>query len=309
MENWDYEKLTNKKLNEIKKDIKSKLLPKEWNTVKESGKDAYDYFNTFDLKSDKLFKGHNTANASIGGFENRTNLANVFYTATEQGRNPLTTLYSSAFAHGLNIREFNNEIDVMNKAKELKEKFNNKDYPNITYIGDLTKLTDNKIFNALMVSKYSNSINFNSQKEMNEYIENEKEKNEIFGLVSYKGHHQFFKIYNFEHFENTINKNIINTEEQSEEVLANVKMQALTKKELKEFFNNNQKDNLPPCKFMNYSFPTEEEIVAINSNQLNKILESINTESKTIENNNRESLYKEKILQILNSSNHTLKLK
>lgn len=343
VEDFDFEKHTNKQLKELKPNLSNtRLFPKGWQEIKSSKKSAYDYFESFDLESDNLFEGHNSSSAGANSFNQRVNLAHVFYSDSEQRQNPLTTLYSAAFAHGLILKSHNNSLQLIDEIESIKAKYNNTDYPSATYLDNLLSVSSNKIFKALMVDKYINTKPYTSQIELDSYIENINESNILYGNVcldlninkskyTYSG---IYKIYSMEHFQNKIKESIkdwfsnepFKEKINFEQIESSISFAYCSKDKFKALAQiNNSNDNsfvieygdIPP--FLSYSFPTDKELIKINADKTKKMLSSFmdiakkSETTKTPSQTNIESLtkhqYKEQILSILNSDIPTIKLK
>lgn len=344
IKNWDYSKFSEKVTRELK-NTEFKALPKGWQEVENSGKDAFSYWNSFTLNNEKLFKGHNSDSAGAPGFHGRINLAHTYYGDKEQGRSPLYNLISSALAHGLTIQEHNNCVIVQQEAQKLKDKFSTDEYKKITYLGDLKDLSENKLFKALMIDKYGfNDIKeYHSQIELENYIETIKDKNEIYGLVeiNFSGNDDYYyqgfkiqKIYSLEHFEKQIKENVTQwfegekykdiyysdnncTPVREDEIVNALTFKQLTKKEALSIksslntFTYGTHEN-----FMDYQYPSNEEIVAMNAQSMKESLQQLMSSIKAPsvearkQEENRHKLYSDKIGEVLTvTTKKQLKLK
>lgn len=336
LKTWDYSKFTEKLTRELK-NTEFKVLPKGWAEVEKSGEDAFSYWDSFTLKTEKLFKGYNSDSAGAPGFHGRINLAHTYYGDKEQGRKPLYTLISSAVAHGLTIQEHNNVVTIQKEAQKLKNKFSTDEYKKITYLGDLKDLSDNKLFKALMVDKYGykHTQEYHSQDELENYIQEIKDKHEIYGLVEirFSGNDDYYyqgfkiqRIYSLEHFEKQIKKNVQEWFEGEEykdiyysdnnctpvtedEILNALSFKQLTKKEAEII-----KSSLGTLRygtheeFMDYQFPTNDEIIAMNAasmkQHMKELMSSIKTPSDEVKQKeeNRHKFYSDSIWAILNDT-------
>lgn len=323
---FSFEKETNKKLNEFfKLNPKEKIQPKGFEEAIKSGKDAYDLFASFSLKSDNLFKGHDSTSAVVGGFHQRANLANTFYDVTSQNQKVHNVLYQAAFSHGMIIASHNNAVSVLKTFKELKKTYTNKNFPGITYIGDLTKISNNPLFNVLMIEKYQTEKPYSNQEQLNAFLESEKDRVFKYGMASFNfidnkgdGHVGFLfqKVYNIEHFEKQIKEKIDVFFNQNHD-LPFSKQMFVSSFKIKEFSRlafNTLKTNMKAINedklqegesypFLEYNFPSKEEIAADNSKKLRESLTNKMKSGKADLNedsaqNNSESLEEKYLLNV-----------
>lgn len=333
LKNWDYSKFTEKLTRELKNN-EFKVLPKGWQDVEKSGKDAFSYWDSFTLKTEKLFKGYDSDSAGSPGFHGRINLAHTYYGDKEQGRKPLYTLISSAVAHGLTIQEHNNVVAIQKEAQKLKNKFSTDEFKKITYLGDLKDLSDNKLFKALMVDKYGykNKQEYHSQNELESYLQDLKDKREIYGLVEicFSGNDDYYyqgfkiqRIYSLEHFEQQIKENLNtwfegkeykdiyysdnnSTPVTKDEILNSLSFKQLTKKEAETIKNSlNSLQYGTHEEFMDYKFPTNDEIIAMNADSMKKHMKALMSSIKTPSDEtkqkeeNRHKFYSDSVWSIL----------
>lgn len=334
MNDWNYSKNTESLTKSIKSTVSFKeILPKGWQEVQDSGQSAFEKFEYFNLKEDKKFKGYNSDSAGAPGFHERINIAHTYYGDSEQGRTPLYTLVSSAFAHGLTMRQHNNTLEVLKEAKRIQEVFSKPEFNKPTFIGDLNSLSDNTLFKDLMLDKYSinDKKEYNSQSELEAYIKEKNENKYIYGMVTWNMYgsddyrHTGFKIhkiYSLENFEKQIKDNVEayfaeeNYQEiyysdnnfstvSKNEVLSSLTFKQISQKEFNVFKNNlgghdsvqygDTKD------FMDYNYPTKKEIIALNAEHIKNLMNSLSSETPTEkkETDNREQLYHEALTQLL----------
>lgn len=336
LKTWDYSRFTEKLTRDLKNNT-FKILPKCWSEVEKSGEDAFSYWDSFTLKTEKLFKGHNSDSAGAPGFHARINLAHTYYSDKEQGRKPLYTLISSAVAHGLTIQEHNNSVAILKEAQKLKDKFSTDEFNKITYLGDLKELSQNKLFKALMVDKYgfNDQPEYQSQIELDDHIQEIKDKNEIYGMVKFDFTgsddycYQGFKIqriYTLEHFKKQIKQNVSEwfegntykdlyysdnnfTPVTEEEILNSLSFKQLTKKEVEVIKSSLESLSYGTHEtFMDYTFPTNDEIIAMNSKSIQEkmkdLLSSVKEPSPEVQKKeeNRHKIYTDSIWKILNES-------
>lgn len=334
LKDWNYSKNTEALTKFIKPTVSYKeILPKGWKGVQDSGESAFEHFDHFNLKDDKKFKGYNSDSAGAPGFHERINLANTYYGDSEQGRSPLYTLVSSAYAHGLTMREHNNTLEIFKEAKKLREHFSQEEFNKPIFISDLTSLSNNTLFKALMLDKYSltDKREYNSQAELEAYIKDKNENKYIYGMVTWSmlGSDDYYhtgfkiqKIFTLEHFEQQIKNNVeqwfsedsykeiyysdnnFSTVEK-DDILSSLKFKQLSQKEFnvlqtviggKETIQYGDTEN-----FMNYTYPSKKEMVAINAEHIKNLLSGLTSETpkETTERDNREEIYNEALANIL----------
>lgn len=341
LQDWNYEKNTRSVTNMVKSSfIHSKNFPKGWQQVVDSNKSAFEYFDHFNLKEDKKFKGYNSDSAGASGFHERINLPNTFYGDSEQGRNPLYNLVSSSFAHGLTIREHNNTFDVFNEIKKIKSKFSHSQYNKPVFIADLQSLSDNKFFKALMIDKYSlvEEREYHSQIELDNYLKQKNENKYIYGMLKFSMignddyQYQGFtiqKIYQLEHFEQQIKQKVdlwFNGESykdiyysdnnctpvNKDEILSSLFFKQVSQKEFEaiqkllgcsgDYVSYGQHED-----FMDYTYPSDKDLVSINATRLKSLMSSLNTENKHSQSiqSDRENTYKKAVYNALNMTTNT----
>lgn len=279
-ENWDFETITNKGAAQLFKEVKvGSLFPKGWSDVKKSGKSAFEYFDTFTLDSESLFTGHDSSTAGVGGFNHRVNLPSTYYSVQEQGQKVKNYLYACSFAHGLMVQENNNTIEVLHELERLKGIYNNKDYPGVTYLGDLTLISENSIIKGLMVNKYNMNKNYSSQEDLDEFLKKSLYDSFRYGLVGIKNEDGSYaalrvtRIYNSEHFnEFIVSKNV------EEKILKVLEIRELDKNDyLKMKDELGAKDDIiigdvSAYDIMSYQYPEQEEIVSFNAKRIKRTL-------------------------------------
>lgn len=347
LKEWSYEKNTRALTSAIQSTlINSDVFPKGWDTVKNSKKSAFAYFDHFNLDEDKNFKGYNSDSAGAPGFHERINLPNTFYGDTEQGRSPLYNLVSSAFAHGLTIREHNNTYEVFQEIKRIKSEFDKEEFNKPVFIEDLTLLSDNLLFKALMIDKYAlnDKREYHSQEELESYIKEKNENKYIYGMVKWSMlgsddyRHTGFtvqKIFDLEHLEEKIKEKINQFFEDSDykeiyysdnnfstvekdDVLSSLQFIQVSQKEfnsLQKVLGGNETIKFGDHEsFMDYDYPTKEEMVSYNAKRMKAMLKSIKSgDSNPVEKatrEERENNYNQIILNLLGikkTNNHKLK--
>lgn len=337
LHDWDYEKNTRKITSSVKSSLyDSKIFPKGWEKIKDSGKSAFEYFEHFNLDEDKQFKGYDSTSAGASGFNERVNLANTFYNDSEQGRSPLYNLVSSAFSHGLTMREHNNTVELFNEIKKIKSYFDKPEFNKPVFIEDIQSLSENKFFKALMINKYSTKIKreYESQIELEEYIKEKNENKNIYGMVKFNMtgsddyNYQGFKvqkIYQLNHFEEQLKEKVKSWFEgknykdlyysdnnfgpvEKDEILSSLSFKQVSQKEfviLQKLLNSSgksvsygQHEN-----FMDYDYPSTKEILAINTKNMNTLMDEIKaeeTEPQAIATREeRENAYKKTVYSVL----------
>lgn len=336
LEDFSYEKTARALTSSIKTQLSdSKVFPKNWQQLINSKKSAFESFDYFNLSEDNYFKGHNSDTSGAPGFHERINLANTYYGDSEQGRSPLYTLVSSAFAHGLTIREHNNGVELQKDLKNLQDYFNQEQFNKPVFIKDLLSLSHNKIFQALMIDKYSLSETreYNSQEQLDQHIKNQHINKDIYGMVKWSMlgsddyRHTGFtiqKIYNLEHFEKQIKENVENWFEDNyykeiyysdnnfttvgkAEILSSLKFSEISKNDFDSFKNvlgGKEQVRFGDYEdFMDYAYPTKKEITAFNANRMNDIVSSLNSENndpkEILAQTEREENYKKQVFSIL----------
>lgn len=345
MKDWNYSKQTEILTKSIKSTVSFKeILPKGWKEVQESGQSAFEKFEYFNLKEDKKFKGYNSDSAGAPGFHERINIAHTYYGDSEQGRTPLYTLVSSAFAHGLTMRQHNNTLEVLKEAKRIQEHFSHEQFNKPVFIGDFNSLSDNILFKALMLDKYSinDKKEYNSQSELEAYIKDKNENKYIYGMVQWNMfgsddyRHTGFKIhkiYSLAHFESQIKANVeayFGEEDYKEiyysdnnfstvdknEVLSSLKFKQLSQKEFNVFKDNlSGKDTVQygsTKDFMDYNYPSKKEMLAINAEYMKELMNSLTSDKpqEIKEKDNKEQLYYEALSSLLGmKKNNKHKLK
>lgn len=340
LQDWSYDKHTSSLTTSLKSQLNNpKVLPKGWDKVKKSNKSAFEYFDHFDLDEDQQFKGYNSDSAGAPGFHERINLANSFYGDTEQGRTPLYTLVSSAFAHGLTMREHNNTYEVFQEAKKIKAQFDKEEFNKPIFIEDLTALSDNLLFKALMIDKYAidDKREYHSQEELEAYLKEKNENKYIYGVVQWSMlgsddyYHEGFtiqKIFTLEHLEQKIKQQVdswfsedggsVKHKEiyysdnnfstvSKEEVLSSLTFKQISQKEfnaIQKVLGNHDRIQFGDHKdFMNYEYPTKEEMVAYNAQRMKAMLASLKSgETSPAEKASREerdNSYNKVVLNLL----------
>lgn len=319
--NWNFEKITNKLTNKIKSEITDlNLFPKGWKKVLDSKESAFEYFEYFNLESDNLFKGYDSSTAGAAGFNQRINLANTFYNEKDQSRNRLNTLVSSAFAHGLTIKEHNNQCELDAEINRIKELYSEEQYNKPTYIADLTLLSNNKLFKALMIDKYNleNKNTHTSQEDLDSYIKEKNENKFIYGLIEFNikdnevNNSYAQKIYSFNHFQEQINNNINLLLEKSDNnnlivdlhaIKSSLNLKQLSQKEFNNLSQESKTLKEPDYSFFKYSFPNKDELLAMRNKIADDIISEILSEDddKKEIRENRDTLYEQKILSVLES--------
>lgn len=340
LENFSYEKNARDLTSFIKNNLSdSKVFPKKWKKVVDSDKSAFDYFSHFNLKEDKLFRGHNGDTAGSPGFHERINLANTFYGDTEQGRSPLYTLVSSSFAHGLTLREHNNSVELFNELQLIKQHFEQEQFNKPVFINNLLSLSDNKLFQALMIDKYGSRENreYSSQEQLDQYLLDKHSNKDIYGMVKWSmlGSDDYYhtgftiqKIYTLEHFETQIKHNVESWFEDSDykeiyysdnnfstvnkdDILSSLKFIQVSNKDfevMQQVLGGNKQVRFGDHEdFMDYNYPSKDEMIAYNAERMKAILESIKSgDTNPIEKatkEDRENSYKKQVFTILNIKN------
>lgn len=337
LQEWSYEKNTHALTKSIESTLMdTKVFPKGWDTVKKSKKSAFEYFDHFNLDEDRKFKGYNSDSAGAPGFHERINLPNTFYGDSDQGRSPLYTLVSSAFAHGLTMREHNNCYEIFQEIQKIKSDFDKEIFNKPIFIEDLTDLSDNLLFKALMVDKYSlnDKREYHSQEELESYLKEKNENKHIYGMVEWSMlgsddyYHEGFtiqKIFNLDHFEKKIKEQVnswFNNEDtykeiyysdnnfstvSKEDVISSLKFTQVSQKEFttiqkvlggKETIKFGDHES-----FMDYHYPTKEEMIAYNAQRMKDMLDSIKSgETNPVEKatrEQRENNYNKIVLDLL----------
>lgn len=340
LKDWDYSKNTKALTNDIKSILSiSKVFPKGWESVKDSKKSAHEYFDHFNLEQDNDFKGYDSASTGAPGFNVRINLPNTFYSDSEQGRTPLNILVSSAYSHGLSMRSHNNTCELYEEIKKIKVHFENEEFQKPVFIEDFAELSNNRFFKACMINSYNMKRErpYNSQSTLDKFIKYQNQNQDIYGMVEFKtiGSDNYFysglkieKIYSIEHFEKKIKENVDKffegeesvdlffsdvayTTMTKENILNSLKIKQISSEEFKvleKVLESNGKVSYGwEERFMNYKYPTNKEIKAIQDQMMNEIMNSImneleseKTEPNEIQNRkNEEETYQELIFDIL----------
>lgn len=269
-----------------------KIFPKGWSSpFKYNGKKS----------KSNLIQNISSFNSEQPNFYETVSLASTYYQYTEQQRSPFFTLVSASFSHGLFVRQHNNTIDVFLQAKKLQEYFSQKEFNKPTFIPHLTHLSNNPLFNALMIDKYSNGIErpYSSQEELDFYIQQYNDNTNIYGLITlsfpFDNNSQYVKniihqIYSLEHFQTTIDKNIQKLFENSdintlsffdnitfnftkEQLKSSLKIQQISQKDLSKYSHVSSVIS-DDYSFLNYSFPSVSELIEMNANRLKNLLKT-----------------------------------
>lgn len=156
-EKWDYEKVCNDIISELKINFPSiaKVKPKGWlklskNYSSYDGMD--DYLKNQKLIDQKEFKGINSGTATTHNFPTRVALPYVMYNAKDQGVTALETLVGSIVAHAYEISGQNNNADLIKDITLLKDTYStNENYKDILLSMDLKETLTSPVGRALTV--------------------------------------------------------------------------------------------------------------------------------------------------------------
>ena len=168
--NWDYEDEVNKivkEVNNIFSDSK-KILPKEYNKNKKFYMERKDINDTNSID----FAGVNSEGAGNFGFHKKITCSNVLFDDIDQGRKPFNVLISAIFSHALFVAQHNNTANFILELENIYQDFDNYSKDKPIYFEPKTDNLFINVFCFYYKLKFQDSLDAQSQEELDKYIEN-----------------------------------------------------------------------------------------------------------------------------------------